>query len=192
MLKVDEFRISNDGKHVIMTVSVRTESYYEDVYIDYLALYTDDTWGRKKNGSVAPVWESQNYGDVKTLSLTIDADDIFAYGRDKIVIKDHLFILQAWADGYPAPGVPCGMDNVITLAITIPKDALYNNFMTYLKEMSNTCEIPDGLIDQILKYKAFDLVAKQGNVEQAINYWNKWYGSGNYVTYTSKTCGCNG
>ena len=64
--------------------------------------------------------------------------------------------------------------------------------MEYIKELDecHTCEIPQHFIDYILRLKAFELCLKNGNIAQAIKYWNKFFSDSKSIT--TKKCGCNG
>ncbi len=60
----------------------------------------------------------------------------------------------------------------------------------YLKELSNSCVIPKGFIDFILRFKALDIAIETCNYTEAIKYWKML----NRVPTrtTTNNCGCYG
>lgn len=44
MIRFNELRITKDGKHLIIDVSVRSQPYYNDVYLDSISIDTQDTY----------------------------------------------------------------------------------------------------------------------------------------------------
>lgn len=60
----------------------------------------------------------------------------------------------------------------------------------YLRELSNSCGIPKGFIDFILRIKALDMAIETCNYTEAIKYWemlNKMP-----TRTTTNNCGCHG
>ena len=60
----------------------------------------------------------------------------------------------------------------------------------YLKELSNSCGIPKGFIDFILRIKALDMSIETCNYIEAIKYW-KMLNKMSTRTSTNN-CGCHG
>lgn len=186
MIVFEELRITNDGETLIVDARVRSEVYYDLVYIDKVVIDTEETY-KEGTPSSTPVYSYTVDGNNKTISLTIDKSQIIPD------FKEHMFFVYVIAKGIPTPSVPCGMDNQTTLGVVLYMGNIYNNFMGYIKEMGNgNCQIPSGFIDQILRYKALNLAIDSGHYTQGIQYYNQWF-SGNRQSVTiNSNCGCNG
>nr|DAI45531.1 MAG TPA: hypothetical protein [Bacteriophage sp.] len=60
----------------------------------------------------------------------------------------------------------------------------------YLKELGNSCVIPKGFIDFILRLKALDMAIETCNYTEAIKYWKML--NRTQIRITSNNCGCRG
>lgn len=60
----------------------------------------------------------------------------------------------------------------------------------YLKELGNSCEVPKGFIDFILRVKALDIAIETCNYTEAIKYWEML--NRTPVRTTTSNCGCHG
>lgn len=56
----------------------------------------------------------------------------------------HLFFvyIKTKTVGVPDPCIPCGMDNQHTLGVTMYMGDFYREFMKYIGEMGDDCNIP--------------------------------------------------
>lgn len=123
---------------------------------------------------------------VKSISLTLNEADLVT------TLSQHLFFVYVETEGTPDPGIPCGMDNTVTLGVTMYMGNYYNSLMQYMKEMSDSdCSVPQGLINQMLQWKALNLSIDSGHYLQGIKYFNKWF-SGKLKAVPISKCGCNG
>lgn len=186
MVVFEELRITNDGETLIIKARVRTEVYYDTVYIDKVIIDTEDTY-REGTPSSEPVYTYTVDGNEKSITLSLNKADIIPD------FKEHLFFVYVKTKGVPLPSVPCGMDNETTLGVTLYLGNIYNNFLGYIKEMGNgNCQIPKGFIDQILRFKALNLAIDTGHNTQAIDYYKQWFSGQNYNVVRTSNCGCNG
>lgn len=186
MIVFEELRITNDGETLVVKARVRTEIYYDTVYIDKVIIDTEETY---KEGfpSSTPVFTYTADGNVKSITLAINKAQIIPD------FKEHLFFVYVVTKGNPLPSVPCGMDNQTTLGVTMYMGNIYNNFMGYIKEMGGgNCQVPKGLIDQILRFKALTISMDSGQYLQGIDYYNKWFSGKRQDVVTIPNCGCNG
>ena len=62
--------------------------------------------------------------------------------------------------------------------------------MAYLKELDNSCVIPKGFIDFILRVKALDMAIETCNYTEAIKYWEML--NRKSVKTVTNNCGCHG
>ena len=214
MLEFRELRVTPDGSHLIIDVAVREHSYYENVFIDSIIIDTQDTY--TQNGpSSKPVYQYKVEEDgVQNLyalpeecscnPILIDEDKsyCFTYGYEegrhvrimlstKDVPLNNMLFVYAIAKGTPAPDTPCGFDNTIIMQTVVDLYPFYQNTLCFLKELNNSCEVPKGFTDMILRLKALELCIRTGNYPQAIKYWKKFF-SNNRVVVTTSNCKCNG
>lgn len=215
MLEFRELRITPDGNHLIIDVAVREHSYYENVFIDSIIIDTQDTY--IQNGpSSKPVYQYKVEEDgVQNLyaipeecscnPILIDEDKsyCFTYGYEegrhvrimlstKDIPLNNMLFVYATAKGTPAPDTPCGFDNTIIMQTVVDLYPFYQNTLCFLKELNNSCEVPKGFTDMILRLKALELCIRTGNYPQAIKYWKKFFSNNNRVVITTSNCKCNG
>ena len=62
--------------------------------------------------------------------------------------------------------------------------------LEYLKELGNSCTIPKGFIDFILRVKALDMAIETCNYMEAIKYWEML--NRMPAKTTTNNCGCHG
>lgn len=214
MLEFRELRVTPDGSHLIIDVAVREHSYYENVFIDSIIIDTQDTY--TQNGpSSKPVYQYKVEEDgVQNLyalpeecscnPILVDEDKsyCFTYGYEegrhvrlmlstKDIPLNNMLFVYAIAKGTPAPDTPCGFDNTIIMQTVVDLYPFYQNTLCFLKELNNSCEVPKGFTDMILRLKALELCIRTGNYPQAIKYWKKFFSNNNRVITTSN-CRCNG
>ena len=215
MLEFRELRITPDGKHLIIDVAVQEHSYYENVFIDSIIIDTQDTY--VQNGpSSKPVYQYKVEEDgVQNLyalpeecscnPILIDEDKsyCFTYGYEEgrhvrlmlstkdITLNNMLFVYVV-AKGTPSPDTPCGLDNAIIMQTVVDLYPFYQNTLCFLKELNNSCEVPKGFTDMILRLKALELCIRTGNYSQAIKYWKKFFSNNNRVVVTTSNCKYNG
>ena len=134
------------------------------------------------------IFTSEEYGK-KHIRLVLKSSD---FNDNKWSLDNNLFFVYITASGTPSPGTPCGMDESTVMGVVYNLRPWYNYGMGFIRGLADTCDIPAGFIDYILRFKAFQLALKTGHYPVAIKYW-KWFIKGKKpVVKTSKGCGCNG
>lgn len=187
MINITELRITPDGKNLLLTASVKTDSYYNDVYIDKISIDTQDTYV-STGVSSTPIYTNTLTGSQKNVSLSLTSVDLSG-----IDLSSNLFVLYITTKGTPSADTPCGQDSVTTIGVVFNSYTLYEVSINYLKELNDCCNPSKNFIDSILKSKALDLAIKTGNTSQAVLFWNKYIkDSLNITTDTFNNCGCNG
>lgn len=184
MIIIEELQVTKDAKNLIIGARVRKDRYYTDVYIDKIIIDTEETYV-EGGPSKSPIYSKQLEGNNKEVNLSLDKLDLGVHPYN------HLFFVYITVKGTPSSDTPCGMDNVNTLGVTMYSGDYYKTFMSYIKEMNNTCQVPQGLIDTILRYKALNASIDSGHYIQGIKYFNKWF-SGKTTLPITSNCGCNG
>ena len=196
MIQFNTLKITQDGKNLIINASVKNLSYYTNVLIGSIVIDNQDTYSA--NGpSSNPIYEhsfsgkdlvtNEDIAGFKNISITVSAKELLDNNGD---LNDDILYVYLIAVGTPSADTPCGMDNVNTLGVALNLRPIYNNGMSYIKQVESTCEIPKDFIDFILRYKALDLALKTENYIQANKYWNKFFKNNNVVSLNTNSCGC--
>lgn len=213
MVDFNELRVSPDRKNLIIDVSIRDLSYYENVYIDSIIIDTQDTYipsGPSNSpiftyevvSNVTPVYSLPDCG-CNQVQDYIDKENCFetSNNEEKRVrleldntaldnhLKGNLFFVYVITKGTPSSDTPCNMDNTINLGVTADTYPIYTNMLNSLKELES-CGTPKLFTDAFLRFKAFELSIKTGQYSQIINYWNKYFKSLDIPNNTN--CSCNG
>ena len=213
MVDFNELRVSPDRKNLIIDVSIKDLSYYENVYIDSIIIDTQDTYipsGPSNSpiftyevvSNVTPVYSLPDCG-YNQVQDYIDKENCFetSNNEEKRVrleldntaldnhLKGNLFFVYVITKGTPSSDTPCNMDNTINLGVTADTYPIYTNMLNSLKELES-CGTPKLFTDAFLRFKAFELSIKTGQYSQVINYWNKYFKSLDIPNNTN--CSCNG
>lgn len=213
MVVIEQCRVDQEGKHLIIDASVENLSYYKNVSIEAVVIDTDETFS--ENGPSSNAVFSQNfdqpYDSVGTLYDTLRTDEgcdcgnVYTKGngvkrvrlclssRDLSMasLNDNIFFVYIICTGVPSPDTPCSMDNHTTMGVAVNLRPIYNMSMKYIKELDSSCVMPKGFIDMILRIKAFELSLRTGNYITALKQWKKLFKNKVGMT-TIKRCGCNG
>ena len=180
MIEFNELKISTDNQCMIIDVSVKNISIYDNVYLDSIIIDNQDTF--TNNGpSSNPVYSLIVEGDSKNFRIVL--------GNTDLDIQNNMFFVYISTKGTPSPDTPCSMDNNISVGILYNKYLLYKLFMNSVKEVESECNIPKNFINNILRLKALELCLSTGNYIQAIKYWNKFFKNNKYDLNTNI---CNG
>lgn len=215
MLKFNELRITPNGSHLIVDASVDNMDYYKDIIIDSIIIDTQDTY--TQNGpSSKPVYvfntNKDNMRNVYTTPeecncnpVQEDEDIQYCYVEDEytnknvrlllsaedigVSLSDNMLFVYVIATGIPASDTPCGLDEGQIMGTVINLYPIYQSSMCYMSELNSDCEMPKGLIDNIIRIKAIELCVKTGNYTEAIKHWRKFnVRNNNKVTYNKCRC----
>lgn len=161
-----------DNGFLFIRADVEDSPYFEDIKIKGLKVDTSLTYG------TGHPYET----------LTQDATTTFVTGVILPPTHQQFFIITPIIEGDPRPDTPCNKD-VPDIGIIYNKEYLLSKGMNYLKELGDSCNIPKGFIDFILKQKALDMAIATCNPSVAHKYWNMLTVANGG---TLKGCGCNG
>lgn len=123
---------------------------------------------------------------IKSYRIEINKNDSI------LTFKDNLLFVYVKTNGTPTSDTPCGMDEEITLGVTLYHYPIYNAMMNSIKELEKNCEVPKNFINSMLRFKAFELAIDTEHYNQAIIYYNKFIKNVNLNTVTSNKCNCYG
>lgn len=214
MLHFNELKYSKDNKYIIIDVAVDSQDYYENIVIDSIVIDNQDTY--ISNGpSSTPIYiyqvldaydktysvpEECSCGPVR---VNEDESYCFTYGLDTMkhvrlelpldtlgvdLYSDILFVYVI-ATGTPAADTPCGFDNSKIMGTVVNLQGIYNNMLSYIRQVENNCSIPKEFIDSILRFKAIEVGIKTGNYPLVIKYWKKFFSRKKNISVTTN-CGC--
>lgn len=187
MIVLNECRITPDGKCLVVEATVNNLSYFDNVYIDSVIVDTDKTYsaGGPSDKGFKRTFEGEK---IKNIRFSISAKDMGLSTLDNNIFFVYVYVTK---DSIPSPDTPCGMDNEYVMGVAVNMRPLYNMAMGYIRELNDTCSVPKGFIDMILRLKAFKLSLKTGNFPVAFEQWDRLFN--NKVSVSSrKGCGCNG
>lgn len=192
MAVIEQCRIDPEGKYLIIEACVENLDYYENVYIDKVIIHTDENFPSDKPNDKTCVWPNE---------LTLSSEKKFAEGTKEIrlcltakdlklnTLNDNIFFVYIITAGTVYPEPLCGMDHDTVMGVAVNLRPIYNLAMQYVKQLDNSCVIPKGFIDMVLRLKAFDISLKTGNFETAIKYWQSFL-THKIPTVSIKNCGC--
>lgn len=205
MVIFNECRIDKEGKNLIIDVSVDSLSYYENVYLESVIIDSDKTF-IEHGPSSNPIYTKSFVEPEDSYDGVIESN-VFVINEEEVDLKnkrlqlsckdlgldnfnDNILFVYISVSGVPDIDTPCGMDNKYSMAVAVNLNPVYNTAMNYIKELKDTCNIPKGFIDMILRLKAFELSINTGNFITAINQWDKLFKNKRIVS--PNKCGCNG
>ena len=190
MVHFNELRITSDGQHLIIDVSVLSESYYKNVYIDSIVIDNQDTYvgsGPSSN----PVYQysvpdtmsklTKKYVSYKNVRLDLTPTDLPLNG---------LLFVYVRTKGTPTADTPCGLDNMTTLGTVTNMYPFYQQAMNYIGELANNCSVPQNFTDYILKMKGLELAVRTGNYTDAIKFYNKFFNGKENTVVRKGGCSC--
>ena len=190
MIHFNELKITPDGAHLIIDISVKNEAYYKNVYLDSIVIDNQDTYvgtGPSSN----PVYQYTIPDVVSGLTARRSFRKHSRLDLTSIDLPlDGLLFVYVRTKGTPAPDTPCGEDNVTTLGTVVNVYPFYQQAMNYIGELASNCSVPQNFTDYILKLKGLELAVRTGNYPDAIKYFNKFFKNKSDVVIRKGGCGC--
>lgn len=189
MIEFKDLFINNSGKLVI-SAKISEEDYFDDMIIESLQIDTQNTYS--PNG----VSNSPKYS--KTFSYNLEtASGIYDSRNLKIILspkelsienfENNILFVYIGTSGVPSPKTPCGKDNKYTLGIAYSKKPFISPIIKDLGESAE--EVPNSIIENILRLRAFEVAIETGNIVTAIKMWKK---VNSRINIQKSNCGCNG
>lgn len=207
MIHYNNLYITEDSKYLVIDVAIDEDSTYDDVYLDRIAIDTQDTYitnGPSNNAkifriggddiegpSINGIEEVKNSGKdikkVKHTKLTLSAKDL------GVNLNEDMLFIYSTASGF----IPEDKSDVIKyitntiLNVVVNTYEVYKSIIPLIKEIGELCKDPISFIDRELQIKAVEYSIKNGNYLLAIKYWKKYF-MDNTITSSSNKCNCNG
>lgn len=174
MIKYNKIQIK-DKNSILLDIEVENLPYYSDIKIRKVNIYNAKSYPSRTvigGYGIAPQAPAETH-----LEVTIP-----------VATTKDLIIIEPVIEGVVSPDTPCGKDEV-NLAVLYDEDYINSLGLGYLRELGDTCNIPRGFIDFILRKHALDMSIATCNYNEAIKYWNMFTISNGT---TLKGCGCRG
>lgn len=195
MIDFNELRITPDGKYLVIDVSVNNASYYDNVFIKYIKIDTQDTY-LSTGPSSNPIY-SYETSYSKTYSIPeqnstnpIETGDSYVFTENledkrhvRLALKDidlgkslqdNMFFVYVVIDGQPADDTPQEFNKSIYMKSVLDIFPLYKKSMYYLQEVGKDCIIPRDFINTILQLKAVQIGIKTGNYIEAFTQYKSF------------------
>jgi hypothetical protein len=190
MIHFNQLTISPDGRHLIIDVSVRSEAYYKNVYLDSIIIDNQDTYVGSGPSS-EPVYSYSVPDETSELTGKTYSQKHIRLDLTPLDLNlDGLLFVYVRTKGSPTMDVPCGMDNITTMGTVSNMYPFYQQAMNYIKELANNCSVPQNFIDYILRLKALELSVRTGNYPDAINYYNRFFSGKAKSSIRKGGCNC--
>jgi hypothetical protein len=174
----------NDNNELCIEASVKSDSYYTNVYIDSVLIDTQDTFistGPSEN----TVYRKTLSGNKKEVSLIIkETDTLTTFG-------DNLLIIYIVTKGIPSSDVPCGKDNTTVSTAVFDTRSAICGILKSLKQEISSCVPPRFFINDYMKYKAIQLSIINKDYITAVEYYNNFFKENKAPSFT-KHCKCHG
>lgn len=206
----DQLRISDDGKRMYIDVHVNKAKYFKDVYIESIVVTTSDHVSESSlDIPDADFLYSEDFEDQpREISLVLTAADFIkrwesdprAMNFKQSEMSSTLFFvfIKCNMEGLDAsdPCLPCRFDEEVTVAVTFDENLLYQNVMCYIRQLADTCNVPNEFINYILYWNAFKAAIETEHYIVAADLFKKLFGKdsifGCSPAKVSSNCGCHG
>lgn len=216
MVVFDQLRIDNSGSKLYIDFHVNFAPEYDNIMLDSIVVTTADKILEGNSNSIPEqfIYKKTYNQDLQADNIVIDRGvldaaftNINSSGRaidsskpianvsfTKGNFSSDLVFVYVTCKGTLGGEVPCGMDEKITLAVTLDESAFYQIIMGYTKEFNKSCELPKGLINTILLWYGLKSAINTEHYAAAIDFWKRLFeNKSSYIaTYRTNSCGCHG
>lgn len=173
MVTINELRISNTDRKIIIDVSVPGLEYFDNIFIDRICIDTQDTYS--PTGVSVDCYEYVVEGDEKNIRLEILEDSL------ELSLDNNLFFVYIETKGSLGEGTPNYLIQPVTMAVTNNLELIYKEAIKLLGEINKECVVPKAMMDFVFRVNGLDLALKTGNYVMAIDLWNKYFKERVYI-----------
>lgn len=159
------------NNRLIIDVSVKDDDNYNDVYIDEVRIYNQNTYSGNEPASGSYVYsyqddclaESKEAKPVKNLKLNLTEKDVKENANSVKGSLVGVFFVYVTTAGTPKESTPCSSQNNITLGVVANMQPFYRRIMNLMRQFGNTCSVPQALIDSIMQTLTIDALVRAGD-----------------------------
>lgn len=195
MIQFNELRITEDNKCLIIDVEIQDLSYFNNVTIDRIVVDTQDNYTQSGPSEKAITVYSSDMHDLAVIDQN-GKHVRLEVTKPILNFCNNMYFVYAFANIYNAPEVsntPCICNDDYEVGVVANLYPVYQRLMAGIKELGDTCNIPQNFINQFLQFQAVESSLQTGNYPMAVQYWNKFFNKGEEATkVVSKSCGCHG
>lgn len=198
MIRFNELAISNNGRNLIIDVSVRDLPYYKDdedkftvfidsIYVVKASQYTDMSDVEKPDNHIYKIEMGDDEEFHEYRAILTD--------REVCGLHDELLYVIVKTKGTFDDDTPCGMDEEYTLGAVYWEGPIYHKFMDDICQLGIRCVIPMDFIDTHLRLVALKAAIEAGQYVAAARIWDEFFKHGRHdINFTRpvKGCGCHG
>lgn len=194
MIIITNLEVTKNGENIRLAAHVDTikdsdgNAIFNNVKIDKVYVFTEETFKESfTKSSLSTYTPVLNNLDSTSIDVLLSCHNM----KDITNFTDHLLFVCITTTGTPSKIPPCGLDNEVEVGVTMYMGNVYNNFMGYIKELNSTCQVPQGMIDQFLRFKAMNTAFDAGHYTQGIEYYKNWFSKNSNKSISTYGCGCN-
>ena len=171
MVTFNDLRISLDGKKILIDASVEPYDFYDNMYIESLAIVTDEQYN--SSGIITSSVYSKDFSDQpKRISLEISIEDM----KDISSLDKNIFYVYITCNGTMNEDPGCGWNNKTDIGVVLNWYPIYKIGINHMKRVTNSCcELDKEFMDYILRLKSFELSLRTGNYVLANENYRKWF-----------------
>ena len=160
---------------------------YDVVDTHHTFVSIEDTLNIYPLNFIYHIYKEYSAETAKEIHLIINKNELLK----TINLSENLLYVYIHASGYPSSDCPCRLDEEYTLGVTFDTGIIYNQMMSYTKELADDCSVPKGFINMILLFEALKSSIETENYVSANKFFTKL---SKIATYQSspKNCGCHG
>ena len=183
MVDILKLAIEDEGTSFSLQCAIKSDSYYDNVFLDKILIDTQDTYS--DSGPSTSAYTLKTF-ESNTKSYTLDKDTSIP-----LDLKNNIIYVWIVTKGTPSSDTPCGQDNVNTLGVAVYIKSIYEGIMCTLSELANAddCSIPKNFINKYLQYKGLIYALDTKHYAQANSWYSKFF-TANTETTINTGCSC--
>lgn len=192
-------------KNLYIDLQIEETSYYDNMtlkglYITPYNYYEKDNESPESSFYIDFEDESTYINYLRDLDNTSDRHKVLVIPHGSITLEsdmgisvdtNKLLIITATAQGTPAMNTPCGKDVPKDVTAVYNKENIFDMFKSLMKGLNCQCNDNQEFINLMMKLFALDFSIESGDIYQAIDIWERFFGPQTSKS-SSSNCGCNG
>lgn len=190
MVIFDILELSNDSKTLFIKAHINESTLYKGRHIT--DIYIVEGKNVLENSISSTVLEHKHYDSLVTSVNEAIFNPQFQSNILFVYIVYEIDVLSKCEEC-----IPCGLSHgtipggpkEYNIGVTFDTSLLYNSGLNYLKELGDTCNVPQGFIDFILHWEGFKIAIESEHYLEAVKLFNKL--SKKSIT-SSTNCRCYG
>lgn len=197
MIQFNELRITPDAKYLIIEAEVKSDSYFDNIYINSIKVNKIKDIYSNEDSKIQIFEDTDIINSDKAVNIELKEEKVrkVRYIIDNNILPPNDRLRNAFIsvtiETSGTSSAPAGYANPEVTASVVDLYPFYIKTLLNIKVLDSLCSNSDELVDCILKFKALELAFKTGNANLAKQYWFKYFdtNSGIYSRYfVNKNC----